>query len=115
MPKAPTKTATAGRPPVLVDLALLGVRVGCSRPAAWKSPGCASRRFQSTSAGAMNAAVMAADYAKGGAPAARTALDAFWTGVSRAAVLNPLQCGPIDKHPTSITPVGRRRYEFPCL
>ncbi|PWS36947.1 alpha/beta hydrolase [Falsiroseomonas bella] len=49
-----------------------------------------------TSAGAMNAAVLAAGYAKGGAPAAREALAAFWRRVSRAATFSPFQRGPID-------------------
>jgi NTE family protein len=49
-----------------------------------------------TSAGAMNAAVMASAYAKGGAPAAREALATFWRRVSRAATFSPFQRGPID-------------------
>jgi NTE family protein len=49
-----------------------------------------------TSAGAMNAAVLASGYAKGGAPAAREALAAFWRRVSRAATFSPFQRGPID-------------------
>jgi NTE family protein len=49
-----------------------------------------------TSAGAMNAAVLAGAYAKGGAPAAREALAAFWRRVSRAATFSPFQRGPID-------------------
>jgi NTE family protein len=49
-----------------------------------------------TSAGAMNAAVMASGFAKGGAAAAREALEAFWKRVSRAATFSPFQRGPID-------------------
>jgi NTE family protein len=49
-----------------------------------------------TSAGAMNAAVLASAYAVGGAERARSALDTFWRSVSRAAVLSPFQRGPID-------------------
>ena len=49
-----------------------------------------------TSAGAMNAAVMAAGHAEGGAEAARAALEAFWRRVSRAAAFSPLQRSPMD-------------------
>ena len=49
-----------------------------------------------TSAGAMNAAVLASAYAVGGAERARTALEAFWRSVSRAALLSPFQRGPLD-------------------
>jgi NTE family protein len=102
MPKAPTKTAAGGRAPVLVDLALQG---GGSHGAfTWgvldrllEETWMTIEAVSGTSAGAMNAAVMAAGYAKGGAPAARKALDAFWAGVSRAARFSPFQRGPIDK------------------
>lgn len=49
-----------------------------------------------TSAGAMNAAVMAAGHAEGGADGARTALEAFWRRVSQAAAFSPLQRSPMD-------------------
>jgi NTE family protein len=49
-----------------------------------------------TSAGAMNAAVLVAGYANGGADAARSALEAFWRSVSRAALLSPLRRGFLD-------------------
>jgi NTE family protein len=49
-----------------------------------------------TSAGAMNAAVLAAGHAEGGAKGARAALDRFWRRVSRAAELSPLRRGPLD-------------------
>jgi NTE family protein len=49
-----------------------------------------------TSAGAMNAAVMASAYAKGGAAAAREAMEAFWRRVSRAALFSPFRRGPVD-------------------
>jgi NTE family protein len=49
-----------------------------------------------TSAGAMNAAVLAHGHAKGGAPGAREALEAFWRSVSRAAAFSPLKRGPLD-------------------
>ncbi|TCZ65013.1 patatin-like phospholipase family protein [Roseicella aquatilis] len=50
-----------------------------------------------TSAGAMNAAVLASGYAQGGAPAAREALAAFWKRVSEAATFSPFQRGPVDR------------------
>ncbi|CAH2602349.1 Patatin-like phospholipase family protein [Rhodovastum atsumiense] len=49
-----------------------------------------------TSAGAMNAAVLASGYAEGGAEGARAALAAFWRRVSDAARLSPFQRGPLD-------------------
>jgi NTE family protein len=49
-----------------------------------------------TSAGAMNAAVLVDGHAKGGADAARSALEAFWRSVSRAALLSPLRRGFLD-------------------
>src|SRR5262245_21833103 len=49
-----------------------------------------------TSAGAMNAAVMASGHAKGGNEAARAALDAYWRRVSDAAAFSPLRRSPID-------------------
>ena len=49
-----------------------------------------------TSAGAMNAAVMACGYAREGRPGARQALEGFWRKVSEAARFSPLQRGPLD-------------------
>src|SRR5262245_18915750 len=49
-----------------------------------------------TSAGAMNAAVLAVGYAEGGAAGARTALQQFWRNVSDAARFSPFQRGPLD-------------------
>ena len=49
-----------------------------------------------TSAGAMNAAVLVDGHAKGGADAARSALETFWRSVSRAALLSPLRRGFLD-------------------
>jgi NTE family protein len=49
-----------------------------------------------TSAGAMNAAVMADGLAEGGPPQARVALERFWKRVSDAALLSPLRRGPIE-------------------
>jgi len=49
-----------------------------------------------TSAGAMNAVVMAAALAEGGPPQARAALEQFWKRVSDAALLSPLRRGPLE-------------------
>ena len=91
----------AAEGPVLIDLALQG---GGSHGAfTW---GVLDRLLQDdrfridgvsgTSAGAMNAAVMAAGFAKGGAAGARAALDAYWRSVADAAQFSPFQRGPLD-------------------
>jgi NTE family protein len=49
-----------------------------------------------TSAGAMNAVVMADGLAEGGPPQARAALERFWKRVSDAALLSPLRRGPLE-------------------
>ena len=49
-----------------------------------------------TSAGAMNAAVMASGYATGGRAGAREALEGFWRKVSDAARFSPFQRSPLD-------------------
>src|SRR5882757_1124911 len=50
-----------------------------------------------TSAGAMNAAVLADGWTAGGAEGARDALEAYWRRVSRAAAFSPLQRSPLDR------------------
>src|SRR5512137_950215 len=47
-----------------------------------------------TSAGAMNAAVMASGWEHGGVEGAKAALETFWKAVSDAARFSPLQRGP---------------------
>src|SRR5690606_34253995 len=49
-----------------------------------------------TSAGAMNAAVMADGFEAGGAAGGRAALETFWTAVAEAARFSPFQRGPLD-------------------
>ncbi|AHB49115.1 alpha/beta hydrolase [Hyphomicrobium nitrativorans NL23] len=96
-----TKSASSSKP-VPIDLALQG---GGSHGAfTW---GVLDRlledtRFKidgisGTSAGAMNAAVLADGYAAGGAEGAREALAAFWRGISDAARFSPFQRGPLDR------------------
>jgi NTE family protein len=50
-----------------------------------------------TSAGAMNAALIAHGWRVGGAHGARETLDHFWRQVAQAAVFSPLQRSPIDR------------------
>lgn len=90
------------RDPVLVDLALQGG--GAHGAFTW---GVLDRLLEEawlevegisgTSAGAMNAAVMASGFARGGRPGAREALETFWRRVSRAATFSPFQRGPVDR------------------
>lgn len=50
-----------------------------------------------TSAGAMNAVVLASGFQKGGAEGARTALEGFWRAVSRDGRMSPVQRGLMDR------------------
>ena len=89
------------RDPVLVDLALQGG--GAHGAFTW---GVLDRLLEEswlriegisgTSAGAMNAAVLADGHAAGGADRARAALASFWRRVSQAARLSPLRRTPLD-------------------
>ncbi|WP_029005927.1 patatin-like phospholipase family protein [Azorhizobium doebereinerae] len=97
-----SETSANARAPVLVDLALQG---GGSHGAfTWgvldrllEEPWIRIDGISGTSAGAMNAAVLADGYAAGGAPGARAALDVYWKRVAEAARFSPFQRGPIDK------------------
>ena len=81
------------REPVLVDLALQG---GGSHGAfTWgvldrllQEPWLRIEAISGTSAGAMNAAVLAGGWIAGGAEGARAALHAYWQRVSRAAAFS---------------------------
>jgi NTE family protein len=91
----------ASRDPVLVDLALQG---GGSHGAfTWgvldrllQEPWLRIDGISGTSAGAMNAVVLADGYLRSAAEGARTALEEFWRKVSDAAVLSPFRRGPLD-------------------
>jgi NTE family protein len=50
-----------------------------------------------TSAGAMNAALVADGWTQGGAEGARGTLEAYWRRVSGAAAFSPLQRSPLDR------------------
>src|ERR1700693_4911668 len=90
------------REPVLVDLALQG---GGSHGAfTWgvldrliQEPWLRIEAISGTSAGAMNAALVADGWMQGGAEGARAALDKYWRRVSRAAAFSPLQRSPLDR------------------
>jgi NTE family protein len=89
------------RDPVLVDLALQGG--GAHGAFTWgvldrllEEAWLAIDGISGTSAGAMNAAVLADGHAAGGAARARAALEDFWRRVSRAALLSPLRRTPLD-------------------
>src|SRR6516225_5735758 len=90
------------RNPLRIDLALQG---GGSHGAfTWgvldrllEEPWLHIAGISGTSAGAMNAAVLADGWAQGGAEGARTSLEDFWQRVSRAAALSPLQRTPVDR------------------
>jgi len=89
------------RDPVSVDLGLQG---GGSHGAfTWgvldrllEEPWLVFDGISGTSAGAMNAVVMADGLAAGGPPQARVALEQFWKRVSDAALLSPLRRGPLE-------------------
>ena len=89
------------RSPQLIDLALQG---GGSHGAfTWgvldrllEERWLTIEAISGTSAGAMNAAVMADGHADAGNEGARKALETFWHKVSRAAAFSPLQRSPLD-------------------
>lgn len=93
--------STAQRDPVLVDLGLQGG--GAHGAFTWgvldrllEVPWLRFDGISGTSAGAMNAVVMADGYAAGGPQQARIALEKFWKRVSDAATLSPLRRGPLE-------------------
>ena len=88
--------------PVLVDLALQG---GGSHGAfTWgvldrllEEKWLRIEAISGTSAGAMNAALLADGFMQGGAECARTTLEAYWRKVSQSAAFSPLQRSPLDR------------------
>jgi NTE family protein len=87
---------------LLIDLALQG---GGSHGAfAWgvldrllEEPRFCIAAISGTSAGAMNAAVLADGWTERGAEGAREALEKYWRRVSRAAAFSPLQRSALDR------------------
>ena len=103
MAKDPTgRRSKKARDPVLVDFALQG---GGSHGAfTWgvldrllEEPWLMIEAISGTSAGAMNAAVLVSGFMQGGAEGARSALDAYWGRVAKAAKFSPLQRSPLDR------------------
>jgi NTE family protein len=98
----PEPPKARARKPVPIDLALQG---GGSHGAfTWgvldrllEEPWLKIEGISGTSAGAMNAAVLAAGWTKSGAASAKAALNAYWERVSRAAAFSPLQRSPLDQ------------------
>lgn len=96
------KAATsADRTPVLVDLALQGG--GAHGAYTWgvldrllEEPWLEYDGISGTSAGAMNAVVMAYGLVKGGRHQAQIELENFWTKVAEAATLSPFRRGPLE-------------------
>jgi len=96
--------AAAGtkRAPMVIDLALQG---GGSHGAfTWgvldrllEEPWLKIDAISGTSAGAMNAAVLADGWLEGGASGARAALSAYWNRVAKAGAFSPLQRSPLDR------------------
>jgi NTE family protein len=89
------------RDTVLIDLALQGG--GAHGAFTWgvldrllQEPWLRIDGISGTSAGAMNAALLADGHSAGGADGARAALDTFWRNVSRAAEFSPLRRTPLD-------------------
>jgi NTE family protein len=90
------------REPVLIDLALQG---GGSHGAfTWgvldrllEEPWLHIAAISGTSAGAMNAAILADGWIEGGAKGAQLALERYWRRVSAAAAFSPLQRSPLDR------------------
>ena len=87
--------------PLLIDLALQGG--GAHGAFTWgvldrllEERKLAIDGISGTSAGAMNAAVLADGYAEGGAEGARAALEKFWRKISEAARFSPFQRSPLD-------------------
>jgi NTE family protein len=102
MSTAPAKSRRRSeRNLVLIDLALQGG--GAHGAFTWgvldrllEEPWLGIDGISGTSAGAMNAAVLADGHAEAGAEGARDALERFWRSVSRAARLSPFRRGPLD-------------------
>ncbi|MBS7707605.1 patatin-like phospholipase family protein [Chelatococcus asaccharovorans] len=92
----------AGKPaPLTIDLALQGG--GAHGAFTWgvldrilEEDWLEINAISGTSAGAMNAAVLASGYITGGRQGARDALHLFWQKVSEAARFSPFQRSPLD-------------------
>src|SRR2546428_9546893 len=86
---------------ILIDLALQGG--GAHGAFTWgvldrllEEPRLQIEGISGTSAGAMNAAVLAHGHAADGSLGAKAALEDFWRRVSRAALFSPFRRTPLD-------------------
>ncbi|MGA7116217.1 MAG: patatin-like phospholipase family protein [Hyphomicrobium sp.] len=99
---ASERKSRSSKEPLLVDLALQG---GGSHGAfTWgvldrllEEEGVTLEAISGTSAGAMNAAVLAFGLLVGGREGARNALHNFWKRVADAATFSPFQRSPVDR------------------
>ena len=94
--------ASPNEHPLLIDLALQGG--GAHGAFTWgvldrllEEPWLNIDAISGTSAGAMNAAVLADGWMDGGAAGARAALDNYWELVAQGAIFSPLQRTPMDR------------------
>jgi NTE family protein len=99
--KAKTPARRQARKPVLVDLALQGG--GAHGAYTWgvldrllDEPWLQFDGISGTSAGAMNAVVMAHGLVEDGPQGAKAALEDFWKRVADAALLSPFRRGPLE-------------------
>ena len=95
------RAGAAPREPLNIDLALQGG--GAHGAFTWgvlnrilEEDWLEIEAISGTSAGAMNAAVLASGYVTGGRDGAREALNQFWRKVSEAAKFSPFQRSPLD-------------------
>src|SRR4051812_2433761 len=101
MPTEATRRTEQPADQVLIDLALQGG--GAHGAFTWgvldrllEEPRLRIDGISGTSAGALNAVVLVDGHVQGGPEGARTALEALWTNVSRAARFSPFQRSPLD-------------------
>lgn len=99
--KSQRTAPAARRKPVPIDLGLQGG--GAHGAFTWgvldrllDEPWLQFEGISGTSAGAMNAAVMASGHVHGGAEGAKAALATFWKSVSEASRFSPIQRGPLE-------------------
>ncbi|MBW9116505.1 patatin-like phospholipase family protein [Rhizobium cauense] len=100
-PHSMSRSARSDREPVPIDLALQGG--GAHGAFTWgvierilEEPWISVSSITGTSAGAMNAVVLAHGYAVGGREGAKVALETFWQEVSKAARFSPFQRTAFD-------------------
>src|SRR5262245_749519 len=89
------------RDPVLVDLALQrggshGASTRCVLDRLMDEPWLRVDGISGTSAGAMNAVVLAGGFAANGPAGAKSALNAYWRRVADSARLSPIRRSPLD-------------------